>query len=230
MSQIQSISSAVCPFAQRSRIVLAEKRMDFELIEIDLQQKPKWFEKISPYSKVPVLLHGDAVIYESSVINEYLDEITSSHSLLPSSPLERAGVRIWIDFDNTKITPIFYKVLLCQDEIVQEQLKKQMIENLHFLEHEGFSNTDSGPFWFGRSLSLVDIALYPHFERFEVLAHYRGLELPTDCKKIRTWLNVMKELPSVRQTANDDAYHIAAYETYAYGTASGTTAKDMLMA
>jgi hypothetical protein len=40
----------------------------------------------------------------------------------------------------------------------------------------------------------------------------------------------MKELPSVRQTANDDAYHIAAYETNAYGTASGTTAKDMQMA
>jgi hypothetical protein len=76
----------------------------------------------------------------------------------------------------------------------------------------------------------VDIALYPHFERFKVLAHYRGLELPTDCKKIRTWLNVMKELPSVRQTANDDAYHIATYETYAYGAASGTTAKDMQMA
>jgi glutathione S-transferase len=204
--------------------------MDFELIEINLDQKPEWFEKISPYSKVPVLLHGDAVIYESSVINEYLDEITSSHSLLPSSPLERAAARIWIDFDNAKIIPIFYKILLSQDEIVQEQLKTQMMENLHFLEREGFSNTDNGPFWFGRLLSLVDIAMYPHFERFGVLAHYRGLELPTDCTKIRTWLNAMKELPSVRQTTNDDDYHIAAYETYAHGTASGTTAKDMQIA
>ena len=230
MSQIQLISSAVCPFAQRSRIVLVEKEMDFELIEINLDQKPEWFEKISPYSKVPVLLHGDAVIYESSVINEYLDEITSSHSLLPSSPLERAAARIWIDFDNAKIIPIFYKILLSQDEIVQEQLKTQMMENLHFLEREGFSNTDNGPFWFGRLLSLVDIAMYPHFERFGVLAHYRGLELPTDCTKIRTWLNAMKELPSVRQTTNDDDYHIAAYETYAHGTASGTTAKDMQIA
>jgi glutathione S-transferase len=176
------------------------------------------------------LLHGDAVIYESSVINEYLDEITSSHSLLPSSPLERAAARIWIDFDNAKIIPIFYKILLSQDEIVQEQLKTQMMENLHFLEREGFSNTDNGPFWFGRLLSLVDIAMYPHFERFGVLAHYRGLELPTDCTKIRTWLNAMKELPSVRQTTNDDDYHIAAYETYAHGTASGTTAKDMQIA
>jgi glutathione S-transferase len=204
--------------------------MDFELIEINLDQKPEWFEKISPYSKVPVLLHDDAVIYESSVINEYLDEITSSHSLLPSSPLERAAARIWIDFDNAKIIPIFYKILLSQDEIVQEQLKTQMMENLHFLEREGFSNTDNGPFWFGRLLSLVDIAMYPHFERFGVLAHYRGLELPTDCTKIRTWLNAMKELPSVRQTTNDDDYHIAAYETYAHGTASGTTAKDMQIA
>ena len=229
MSQIQLISSAVCPFAQRSRIVLAEKGMDFELIEINLDDKPEWFEKISPYSKVPVLLHGDAVIYESSVINEYLDEITSGHRLLPSSPLERAAARIWIDFDNAKIIPIFYKILLSQDETAQEQLQTQMMENLLFLERKGFCHTDNGPFWFGRSLSLVDITMYPHFERFGVLAHYRGLELPTDCTKIRTWLNAMKELPSVRQTANDDDYHIAAYETYAHGTASGTTAKDMQM-
>ena len=112
-SQIQLVSAEVCPFAQRSRLVLLEKKLSFELVEINLDNKPDWFTNISPYSKVPVLLHGDTAIYESTVINEYLDEIAPEPNLLPKSPQQRAHARIWIDFDNSRIVPIFYKFMLC---------------------------------------------------------------------------------------------------------------------
>ena len=227
VDQMQLVSAEVCPFAQRSRIALLEKELSFELVEISLDNKPDWFAKVSPYSKVPVLLHGDTAIYESTVINEYLEEIKPGPNLLPESPVQRAHARIWIDFDNTRIVPLFYKVLLDQDETKQTQLKSRMIDSLRQLEREGFPGFEEGPFWFGKKVSLVDIAMYPHFERFNVLKHYRNIEIPDSCKKIHKWLAEMKSLPSVQQTEQDDDYHIDAYQVYANATASGTTAKDM---
>ena len=185
--------------------------------------------QVSPYSKVPVLLHGDTAIFESTVINEYLDEIAPEPNLLPTSPQQRAEARIWIDFDNSRIVPIFYKVLLAQDDQTQTELKLRMTDALRRLEQAGFPGREMGPFWFGSKVSLVDIAMYPHFERFNVLKHYRDIEIPDNYVKIHTWLEAMKALPSVQQTEKGGDYHIKAYETYAEATASGTTAKDMLI-
>ena len=227
INQIRLISAEVCPFAQRCRLALLEKELSFELVEINLDNKPDWFTNVSPYSKVPVLLHGDTAIYESTVINEYLDEIAPEPNLLPKSPQQRAEARIWIDFDNSRIVPIFYKVLLAQDDQTQTELKLRMIDALRRLEQAGFPGRKMGPFWFGSKVSLVDIAMYPHFERFNVLKHYRDIEIPDNYVKIHTWLETMKALPSVQQTEKSDEYHIKAYETYAEATASGTTAKDM---
>ena len=227
INQIRLISAEVCPFAQRCRLALLEKELSFELVEINLDNKPDWFTNVSPYSKVPVLLHGDTAIYESTVINEYLDEIAPEPNLLPKSPQQRAEARIWIDFDNSRIVPIFYKVLLAQDDQTQTELKFRMIDALRRLEQAGFPGREMGPFWFGSEVSLVDIAMYPHFERFNVLKHYRDIEIPDNYVKIHTWLETMKALPSVQQTEKSDEYHIKAYETYAEATASGTTAKDM---
>ncbi len=229
ISQIRLVSAEVCPFAQRSRLALLEKELPFELVEINLDNKPDWFTNVSPYSKVPVLLHGDTTIFESTVINEYLDEIAPEPNLLPTSPQQRAEARIWIDFDNSRIVPIFYKVLLAQDDQTQTELKLRMIDALSRLEQAGFPGREMGPFWFGSKVSLVDIAMYPHFERFNVLKHYRDIEIPDNYVKIHTWLEAMKALPSVQQTEKGGDYHIKAYETYAEATASGTTAKDMLI-
>ena len=74
MSTVEIVSSSTCPFAQRTRMALLEKNISFDLVEIDLDNKPRWFLKISPYGKVPILRHNDKVIFESSVINEYLED------------------------------------------------------------------------------------------------------------------------------------------------------------
>jgi glutathione S-transferase len=69
------------------RLALAEKGVAAEQIEIDLNNKPANFVRISPHSRVPVLLHGEVKLWESAVINEYLDEA------FPDSPLMRVAVR-----------------------------------------------------------------------------------------------------------------------------------------
>ena len=227
MPKLELVTAEVCPFTQRSRMTLLEKNLEFELREVDLENKPSWFETISPYSKVPVLCHGNIQVYESTIINEYLEESFPERRLLPDDSSKRANARIWIDFDNTKFVPMFYKLLLAQESSLQKILVAQMTERLVFLDQEGFSSASKGPYWFGQKLSLVDLSLYPHFERFPVLTEYRGMNIPRSCRRLRAWLDVMRERSSVVVTAREPGFHIEAYIQYANGTASGTTAKDM---
>ena len=227
MPKLELVTAEVCPFAQRSHMTLLEKNLEFELREVDLENKPSWFETISPYSKVPVLCHGNIQVYESTIINEYLEESFPERRLLPDDPSKRANARIWIDFDNTKFVPVFYKLLLEQESSLQKILVAQMTERLVFLDQEGFSSASKGPYWFGQKLSLVDLSLYPHFERFPVLTEYRGMNIPRSCQRLRAWLDVMRERSSAVVTAHEPGFHIEAYIQYANGTASGTTAKDM---
>ncbi len=98
MTEITVYSAVVCPFAHRSRLVLLEKGIDFNLVEIDLQNKPADFTEISPYGKVPAIKHGNERVWESAIINEYLDEVFPQVPLLPQNPIEKAQARIWIDF------------------------------------------------------------------------------------------------------------------------------------
>ena len=227
MPKLELVTAEVCPSAQRSHMTMLEKNLEFELREVDLENKPSWFETISPYSKVPVLCHGNIQVYESTIINEYLEESFPECRLLPDDPSERANARIWIDFDNTKFVPEFYKLLLEQESSLQKILVAQMTERLVFLDQEGFSSASKGPYWFGQKLSLVDLSLYPHFERFPVLTEYRGMNIPRSCQRLRAWLDVMRERSSAVVTAHEPGFHIEAYIQYANGTASGTTAKDM---
>ena len=227
MPKLELVTAEVCPFAQRSHMTLLEKNLEFELKEVDLENKPNWFETISPYSKVPVLCHGNIQVYESTIINEYLEESFPERRLLPDDPSKRANARIWIDFDNTKFVPVFYKLLLEQESSLQKILVAQMTERLVFLDQEGFSSASKGPYWFGQKLSLVDLSLYPHFERFPVLTEYRGMNIPRSCRRLRAWLDVMRERSSAVVTAHESGFHIEAYIQYANGMASGTTAKDM---
>ncbi|MGY8997339.1 MAG: glutathione S-transferase family protein, partial [Alphaproteobacteria bacterium] len=87
---LKLISAEVCPYAQRTRLVLQEKDISHEVVEINLRDKPDWFADVSPYSKVPVLVHGDHTIWESTIINEYLDEVFDGPRLVPQDAADRA--------------------------------------------------------------------------------------------------------------------------------------------
>jgi len=92
------ITHILCPYVQRSVIVLQEKGITYQRTNIDLANKPEWFTQVSPMEKVPVLLvDKNKSLFESAVICEYLNEITPG-SLHPEDPLEKAYHRAWIEF------------------------------------------------------------------------------------------------------------------------------------
>jgi len=225
---LELYSASVCPFAHRTRLTLLEKGIDFQLSEIDLNNKPDWFLEVSPYGKVPVIKHEQNCIWESAIINEYLDEAFPEPPLMPKTAGERAFARIWIDFANTKLVPTFYKILLEQDPEKQVKWKDKYIEHLQFMETEGISKFSAeGKYWLGNRLSLVDITFYPWFERLCVLEHYRGVNLPESCQKLRQWWQQMLQRESVQGIKNPEAFYLKDYEKYANNTASGVTALEM---
>ncbi len=228
MAEVEIFSAAVCPFAQRSRMMLLQKQVDFEVTEIDLNHKPDNFLEISPYGKVPVIKHGGTRVWESAIVNEYLDEVFPAPPMLPVDPGLRALARIWIDFANTKFIPAFYKLLLSQEPDAQGEWRQEMTRHLHFIEAEALAKRPGeGPFWLGDSLSLVDISYYPWFERWPALEHYRGLSVPEDCPRLHRWWQALEQQACVLATKQPGDYHIQQYVKYAQGTASGATAKDM---
>ncbi|HEY9738808.1 MAG TPA: glutathione S-transferase family protein [Trichocoleus sp.] len=227
MANVEIFSAAVCPFAQRSRLVLIEKGVEFEVIEIDLQNKPADFLEISPYGKVPVLRHREHRVWESSIVNEYLEEVFPQPALLPQEPAQRAIARIWIDFANTKLIPAFYKLLLSQEPEKQQEWAAEIHKHLVFIEKEGLQKLSDGPFWFGSQANLVDLSYYPWFERWPALEHYRGVTVPDSCARLHQWWRAMKNLESVKATALSGDYHIEQYAKYAAGTAAGTTAQEI---
>ena len=83
-------SGSTCPYSHRCRIVLFEKDMDFEVIDVDMHNKPEEIASISPSGKMPVLVERDLILTESNIINEYIDERFPHPQLMPPDPVMRA--------------------------------------------------------------------------------------------------------------------------------------------
>src|SRR5215208_8388239 len=97
-----------CPYARRTRIVLHEKGIDFETHEVDLANKSEEFLEASPTGKVPVIVVDGESLYESNVVNQYLDEVTDQPKLMPEDANQRAHARIWMAFADTDFFPAVF--------------------------------------------------------------------------------------------------------------------------
>lgn len=213
MNEMEIYSAALCPYAHRSRLTLIEKGILFKLIEIDPQNKPTNFKEISPYGKVPVLKHGNQRIWESAIINEYLDETFPDPPLFPKDPFQRAQARIWINFADTRLFAATAKLLYMSPTLQQQvQAKQELTEHLQFIEQEGLQKlSEKGPYWFGPEISLVDLTYYPVFEQWIALEHFRGYPLPTGLDRLNQWKDAVANRESVRAIAQSPEFYLERY-------------------
>ncbi|MEH2332109.1 glutathione S-transferase family protein [Nostoc sp.] len=208
MSNIQLYFAKASTFSQRTRVVLLEKGIDFTPIEIDLQNKPDGYTQISRYGKVPAIKHGDVEIYESAIINEYLDEVFPEPPLLPRDPAAKAIAQIWIDYANTRLVPAFNKLLRGKDSTEQEQGRKEFTEALLYIEQEGLGK---GDYLLGDQFSLVDISFYPWFERLPLLEHFRKFALPAETPRLQTWWNLVRDRSSIQAVENPVDFYLQRF-------------------
>lgn len=196
-TKIRLVSFNLCPFVQRSVITLEEKAVPYEIEYIDLASRPEWFLKLSPFGKVPILQLDDSVIFESAVINEYLDE-TNAPAMMPADPLLRAKNRMWIEFCSTLVADSFMLSMKETREEAEPFIKKTL-ENLQRL-NEPFV----GPFFNGDAFSLVDAAVAPALQRISwCLKIDPSLNSFEDLPQMSAWTNSLLSRPSVQNSTVD---------------------------
>jgi len=206
------ISFDLCPFVQRSVITLLEKGVDFERVDIDLAEPPAWFLDISPLGKVPVLQMGDSVLFESAIINEYLDE-THPPSLQPADPLQRAINRAWAEVAS-ELLGHQYRLMLASDESDFELHYHSIIQGCKRLEA-----IVAGPFFNGEHFQLVDAAFAPLFTRFHLLEQAHPLGLFEAHPKLAAWSAALLDRPAVMHSvkptfAQDFHRYIRGHDGY----------------
>lgn len=192
---LKLISFDLCPYVQRSVITLKRKNIPFEIEYIDLANKPDWFLKLSPLGKVPILIVDDKdVIFESAVINEYIDEI-SGGDLLPSDPLEKAKARAWIEYAGGQLMHL-YQAGQAQDQETYETHVATLIDGLMKMK-----DVAKGPYFLGDEFSLVDSSIAPLFVRMKFLADVAdrfSVRAKADAPNLLAWFNEL--------TAKDKGY------------------------
>ncbi len=162
-------NTQLCPYARRTRIVLYEKGVDFDVHEVDLSNKSEEFLSVSPYGKVPVLAVNGMSLYESNVVNEYLDEVYETPRLMPANPEQRALTRSWMAFADDYFFPFIFRIRMgsqrgFSEEQIQEAREK-LQDSLSRLE----SQLESREYLMGE-YTLADIAHAGNFHRLRELA------------------------------------------------------------
>lgn len=189
--KLKLISHKLCPYVQRAVISLTEKGVPFERVDIDLDNKPDWFLKLSPLGKVPVLQVGDKVVFESAVILEYLEE-TQPKPLHPKDPLTRAEHRAWMEFGSAVLADI-WGLETATDEATFNVKVKQATEKFARLE----SRLVAAPWFDGESFSLVDAVFAPVFRYFDTFDEIGDFGILADKPRIARWRKSLRERPSV---------------------------------
>ena len=171
-----------CPYCARVRIVLAEKRIQYEPVEIDLGDRPAWLFEKNPLGKVPVLEEGDMCLPESRVIMEYLEECFPTLALLPSDPFERACARLWFErFDG--FSGPYYRVLFEGGQVEELEAALAKLD----------AALGPGPYFCGSQYSLADIAYVPWIIRVKART---GIDLD-GYPNLFHWLDRLSMRPAI---------------------------------
>ena len=184
MAALRLIDAPRCPYCARVRIALAEKGIAHETVVIDLADRPAWLYELNPVGKVPVLERDGWVLPESTVINEYLEEVFPEPALLPADVTLRARARLLI-FRHDDFTDPYYAL----------RRKEPGAEVAFAGELEALDATLAGmPFLTGPEFGLADIAYVPWVLRARDLLGVSLAPYPS----LLDWVARMSERPSIQ--------------------------------
>jgi RNA polymerase-associated protein len=167
-------SGTTDPFSHRCRTVLYEKGMDFEVIDVDLYNKPEDIAVINPYNRVPVLVDRDLVLYEANIINEYIDERFPHPQLMPPDPILRARARQLL---HTFEQELFSHIPALEAGGKEADKSRAYVRDQLVQFTPAFTKQR---FMLGDDFSMLDVAIAPLLWRLE---HY-GIELPKSAAAI----------------------------------------------
>lgn len=162
-------SGTTCPFSHRCRIVLYEKGMDFQVIDVDLFDKPEDLATMNPYNQTPVLLERDLILYESNIINEYIDDRFPHPQLMPADPVLKARARLFLfRFEDDLFSQVeaIETGSVKQAEKARGQVRDNLIQIAPVFTHQKYM--------LGDDFSILDVAIAPLLWRLDLY----GIQLP----------------------------------------------------
>lgn len=192
-------SSPTCGWAVRNYAALAEKGVPFEVIDVkraDAEATAAW-RASSPYGKTPSLVHGKVAVWESQVINEYLDQAFPQTPLAPASPEARTLARLWIWHCDGVLFPLVYRLSGAQEEADRLAAAAALADGIGALEHPAFGRDRLSPFWDGERLGLVDIAYQVLFETLDRVEDWARTPV-TIPAWFQAWSAAVDAAPSIR--------------------------------
>jgi len=197
------ISHPLCPFVQRAAIVLLEKGVPFERLNVDLSAKPDWFLALSPTGKVPVLKvrrpgEDDAILFESVVICEYLNETQGGAGMYPDDALSRARHRAWIEFA-TQTMSEGWQFLHAKDTATAHAKRTAFRDRLAKIEAE----LGDGPYFAGADFGLVDAVYAPLFRYFGIIDAAISALIFAGLPRVTAWRAALANRPSVKDAVLD---------------------------
>ena len=184
---MQLYSGTTCPFSHRCRFVLYEKGMDFQVIDVDLYNKPEDIAVMNPYGQVPVLAERELILYESNIINEYIDDRFPHPQLMPADPVMRARARLFLFR--------FEQEMFSHIEPIEKGTQKQADRGRTIIRD---SLTQIAPvfskqkYMLGDEFSMLDVAIAPLLWRRD----YYGIQLPKQAVPIAKYAERLFSRPA----------------------------------
>ena len=188
-----------CPYCQKVRVVLAEKDLSYEIIPIDLrknEQKAPEFLRLNPYGRVPVLEDEELVVYDSTVINEYLEDEYPLPALLPADSAGKARVRQLEDYSDNSFLPrtglISTELSKPEADRDAERLNRYQVEVSRSLAW--LDSILEGREFLASDFSLADVAFVPGI----LLLGRLGIDLDPRWRNLPAWMARLRQRPSVQ--------------------------------
>lgn len=180
-------AGTACPFSHRCRIVLFEKGMDFEIKHIDAHERQEEIAMLNPYNQLPVLVERDLTLYESNIINEYIDERFPHPQLMPADPVMRARARLLMhNFENDLFS--YVRDLENPASKGSEKVRNYVRDSLTQLAPLFARNK----YMMGDEYSMLDVAIAPLLWRLD---HY-GIQLPRQAAPLLKYAEMLFARPA----------------------------------
>lgn len=183
--RLRFYSMRFCPYAQRVQLALFAKGIPHHTININLTDKPEWFLDMNPSGKIPALHlvtdHGQPFVTESLIIMEYLDEKFPQYPLFPRDPLYKAIDKMWIE-RFTHVTAAFFRLVVEPRDV--DRCLAEISDALDLYDDE--LRRRCTPFFGGKRPNMLDYAIWPWFERTELVKTLVGGKFSFDRKRYPT--------------------------------------------
>jgi RNA polymerase-associated protein len=187
-------SDPKCPYCHRVRMVLAEKKINIDVVDVDAEDLPPEVLDANPYGTVPTLVDRDLVLYESQIVMEYLDERFPHPPLLPVDPVARANARLFMH----RIDRDWYSLMgqiAHGDDDTAAKARDELRDGLA----SAAPIFGASPFFMSDEFSLVDCVMAPLLWRLPML----GVDLPASAVAVTQYSTRIFEWPSFRRSLSD---------------------------